>query len=96
MLDFADSILEYGLAPGCMLLDNRWERMTGELAFEPRAFEEPAALVRILKNKGFTVLLTISPFVAIEANVLNDCSKQKRVISDPHLDVSRVVVKLSP
>lgn len=87
VIGFADSILEYGLAPGVLVLDSRWERKYGDLEFNKTTFPDARGVVQILRNKGFRVLLTISPFISIEAAILSDCSRNNRVISDPHLSV---------
>ena len=84
---FADSIWEHGLDPGSILLDSRWESHHGDFSMDTKAFPNPSSFIKVLKNKGFRVLLTVSPFIGIDASGLMDASKNNRVISDPHLMV---------
>lgn len=70
---YVDQITNYGLA-GIILLDSRWENSIGELKMNETAFANPRILVNILHNKGFKIMLQISPNVALRSALVDGAS----------------------
>lgn len=76
-----------GFEPGILLLDNRWERRVGELVVNETSLPNSAKLFGRIKEKGFQIMLSVSPFIGIGNPVIEQASRDKRLISDPNLQV---------
>ncbi|KAI1291091.1 Oligosaccharide 4-alpha-D-glucosyltransferase [Halotydeus destructor] len=85
--DYANSTIEYGMEPGFILLDSRWEDRIGDLEVNSYSFPSVSNMFSVLRNQGYKVLLTVSPFMDIGAKGLPEASRDARIISDPHLKV---------
>lgn len=70
---YVDQITNYGLA-GIILLDSRWENSIGQLKMNETVFNNPKVLVNILHNKGFKIMLTISPNIDLRSEFVENAS----------------------
>ncbi|XP_017483029.1 PREDICTED: uncharacterized family 31 glucosidase KIAA1161-like [Rhagoletis zephyria] len=64
---------DYGLNYGIILLDSRWENTIGELRMN-ESFSNPKVLVNILHNKGFKIMLQLSPNIALRSPLVDSAS----------------------
>ena len=71
---YVDQITDYGLA-GIILLDSRWENSIGELKMNESVFNNPKVLVNILHNKGFKIMVTVSPNIDLRSTRVDNASK---------------------
>ncbi|XP_046912476.2 myogenesis-regulating glycosidase [Dermatophagoides farinae] len=71
---YVDQITNYGFG-GIILLDSRWENSIGELRMNENVFNTPKALINILHNKGFKIMLTISPNVDLQSELVENANK---------------------
>ncbi|KAH9424835.1 hypothetical protein DERP_012321 [Dermatophagoides pteronyssinus] len=71
---YVDQITNYGFG-GIILLDSRWENSIGELRMNENVFSTPKALINILHNKGFKIMLTISPNVDLRSELVENADK---------------------
>ncbi len=62
LLDYADRILGAGLPAGTLLVSDGWRSYNGTYDFDKDFFPDPRAMVDRLHEKGFKVMLTVTPF----------------------------------
>jgi alpha-glucosidase (family GH31 glycosyl hydrolase) len=62
-LRYAQSILEAGLPPGVLMIDDFWYKHCGQWQWDPEAFPQPKEMVAQLHQWGFLVMLWICPWV---------------------------------
>ena len=63
ILAYAQSMLDHGLPPGMLIIDDTWQAGYGDWRFEPSRFRDPKGMVAKLHAMGFKVLLWMCPFV---------------------------------
>lgn len=69
VLAYARSLLEAGLPPGAIIIDDNWAPDYGDWQFDRTRFPDPQALVDELHALGFSVMLWIVPFVSPDGAV---------------------------
>lgn len=67
ILNYANKIIENGLPTGVLMIDDNWQKQYGNFEFRPDKFPNPKAMVSELHQKGFPVILWISPFVSADS-----------------------------
>lgn len=85
---YADQITNYGFG-GIILLDSRWENTIGEMKMNETLFNNPKALINILHNKGFKIMLTVSPNQAFDASTIAECDDY--ILKDSHLQTPLLI-----
>lgn len=63
---YAQSMLDNGLPPGVLMIDDTWQTGYGEWYFDGRRFSDPKGMVERLHAMGFKVLLWICPWVGMD------------------------------
>ncbi|MFL0564469.1 glycoside hydrolase family 31 protein [Microbacterium sp. 179-I 1D1 NHS] len=63
-LAYAKGVLEAGMPPGVLFIDDSWSPDYGTLEFDAARFPDPAAMVTQLHQWGFRVMLWLVPFVS--------------------------------
>ena len=66
VLSYARGILEHGLPPGIIMIDDTWQEDYGKWEFHPGRFPNPAAMCDQLHKMGFKVMLWVCPFVSMD------------------------------
>ncbi len=66
VLEYARGILEGGLPPGIIMIDDTWQEDYGKWNFNPARFPDPRAMCDELHRLGFKVMLWICPFVSMD------------------------------
>ncbi len=84
---YVDRIMSDGFEPGLVLLDSRWENIIGDFKMNETSFSNPSVLVNILHNKGFKILLTITPNIDLHSNTLSNARLNHRLFRDVRLNV---------
>jgi len=64
VLNYAHAILEHGLKPGILIIDEGWQQNYGVWEFDEKKFPNPKAMVQELHELGFVVMLWVVPWVA--------------------------------
>lgn len=67
ILDYAQSMLDHGLPPGVLMIDDTWQLDYGTWEFDPRRFPDPKGMVDKLHKMGFKVLLWMCPYVSMDS-----------------------------
>ncbi len=66
VIAYADSVVQSGMKPGILIIDDGWMNAYGEWAFSS-AFPNPKEMVERLHSLGFKVILWMCPFVSVNA-----------------------------
>ena len=66
ILEYAQSMLDNGLPPGMLMIDDTWQAGYGDWRFEPSRFKDPKGMVEKLHAKGFKVILWMCPWVGMD------------------------------
>ncbi len=63
VISYAESIIEKGMPPGLLIIDDGWMCDYGDWRFDQRKFPDPKAMIDRLHSLGFKVILWVCPFV---------------------------------
>lgn len=66
VLEYARGILDHGLPPGIIMIDDTWQEDYGKWEFHPGRFPDPGAMCEKLHSMGFKVMLWVCPFVSMD------------------------------
>ena len=66
VLAYAKGILDNGLPPGIIMIDDTWQEDYGKWVFHPGRFPDPKAMCDQLHRMGFKLMLWICPFVSMD------------------------------
>lgn len=61
---YADSVLANGFPAGILMIDDNWQRYYGSFDFKAERFPDPKRMIDRLHDKGFRVMLWVSPFMS--------------------------------
>lgn len=64
LLNYAKSIIENGMPPGVLIIDDNWMQDYGTWDFEKHRFPDPAGMVQSLHELGFKIMLWVCPYVS--------------------------------
>ena len=67
ILAYAHSMVENGLSPGVLMIDDTWQAGYGDWRFEPSRFQDPKAMCEELHSLGFKVVLWMCPYVSMDS-----------------------------
>ena len=68
ILEYAHAIVDSGLTPGILMIDEGWSEDYGVFDFYPGRFEDPKAMVQELHALGFVVMLWVTPHISPDSN----------------------------
>jgi len=82
ILNYAHKIIENGLPPGVIMIDDNWQTDYGTWDFSAARFSDPKAMMDQLHEMGFKVMLWICPFVSADSEVYRYLDRQGMLILD--------------
>ncbi len=83
VLRYARSVVENGLQPGVLMIDDTWQEDYGLWDFHPGRFPAPKQMVDELHAMEFKVMLWIVPFVSPDQNLIyHDLKKHGALLRD--------------
>lgn len=90
VLAYAEEIIARDYPRSVMEIDDRWQTAYGDLAFDPKKFPDPAAMVARLHEGGFRVTLWVTPFFNPNSAAFVEAARQgflvrERVTGQPIL-----------
>lgn len=77
VLKYAHAIIDNGLPPGVLMIDDTWQEDYGVWDFHPKKFPDPKAMVNELHQLGFKVMVWICPFVSADQEVYRKLKDKK-------------------
>lgn len=66
ILAYAKSMIDHGIPPGVIMIDDTWQAGYGDWRFEPRRFPDPKAMMDELHAMGYKVMLWMCPYVGMD------------------------------
>mgnify|MGYP003461635702 FL=1 len=82
VLAYAKRILDSGLPPGVLMIDDNWSPDFGDWQFDTRRFPDAAAMVAQLHALGFHVMVWIVPFVSPDSAIFRDLAARDLLLKD--------------
>jgi alpha-glucosidase len=82
ILEYAQGIVDHGLPPGVLMIDDNWQQDYGKWDFKSERFSDPKAMIATLHSEGFKVMLWLCPFVSPDCDVYRDLAKQNLLVKD--------------
>lgn len=82
VLTYAHAIIENGLPPGVMMIDDNWQRAYGDWEFRAERFADPKAMVDELHEMGFKVMMWVCPFISPDTEVYRDLRDRGLLLMD--------------
>ena len=76
ILAYAHAIVDNGLPPGVLMIDDNWQEDYGKWTFHPGRFPDPQAMMRELHGLGFKVMVWVCPFVSPDCDVYRALAKK--------------------
>ncbi|MCM0647318.1 glycoside hydrolase family 31 protein [Clostridium swellfunianum] len=67
VLAYAKAIIDNGMPPGILIIDDNWQEDYGVWSFHPGRFPQPKAMIAKLHEMGFKVMLWICNFVSADS-----------------------------
>ncbi|MBQ3747217.1 MAG: dihydrodipicolinate synthase family protein [Kiritimatiellae bacterium] len=66
VLSYARSMLEHGVPPGVLMIDDTWQAGYGDWRFEPSRFPDPKGMIDELHAMAYKVMLWMCPYVGMD------------------------------
>ncbi len=66
VLKYAHDIIDHGLPPGIIMIDDTWMEDYGKWEFHPGRFPDPKAMCDELHANGFKIMLWVVPLVSLD------------------------------
>jgi alpha-glucosidase len=85
VLKYAHAIVDNGLPPGVLMIDDNWQEDYGKWNFHPGRFGDPKAMMQELHNLGFKIMLWVCPSVSPDCDVYRDLAKKKSFFMENYL-----------
>lgn len=64
LLNYAKSIIQNGMPPGVLIVDDNWMQDYGTWDFDKHRFPDPAGMMESLHELGFKIMLWVCPYVS--------------------------------
>lgn len=82
ILEYARAIINNGMPPGIIMIDDNWQEDYGKWNFHKGRFPDPKAMMKELKELGFKVMLWVCPFVSADSDVYRKLEKKRMFMLD--------------
>jgi len=82
ILNYARAILDHDWPPGVLMIDDNWFQYNGNWKFPLDRFPDPRGMADWLHEKGFKVVVWISPFIASDTYTYRLLNQKKCFIYD--------------
>ena len=90
VLKYAHAIVDNGLPPGVLMIDDNWQEDYGKWTFHPGRFNDPKAMMNELHALGFKVMVWVCPFVSPDCDVYRALARKKAFFMDQPGDPAMV------
>ena len=82
VLRYAQTMLDNGLPPGVIMIDDTWQHDYGVWKFDANKFPDPKAMIDTLHGNGFKVMLWICPFVSADSREYRELAQEGGLLLD--------------
>lgn len=90
ILKYAKGIIDNGMPPGVIMIDDGWSEYYGDWRFHGGKFNNPKAMISKLHEEGFKVMLWVCPFVSADSVMFRDALSKDILIKDKSGDAYMV------
>lgn len=66
VLQYARGIIDSGMPPGVLMIDDGWAQYYGQWEFHNGKFPDPKEMIKTLHDMGFHVMLWVCPFISAD------------------------------
>lgn len=91
VLKYAHAIVNNGLPPGVLMIDDTWQEDYGVWDFHPKKFPNPKAMMEELHRLGFKVMLWVCPLVSPDSKEYRELAKKDCLLKDSSTNRSYMV-----
>ncbi|MCR5255220.1 MAG: glycoside hydrolase family 31 protein [Acetatifactor sp.] len=82
ILRYAQGILDNGMPPGVIMIDDGWSEDYGNWTFHTGKFPNPDKMIKKLHGDGFKVMLWVCPFITADTVMFRDALAKDILIKD--------------
>lgn len=82
ILEYAHSIVDNGMTPGILMIDEGWSEDYGVFDFYPGRFASPKKMIKELHELGFTIMLWVTPIISPDSNAFREIRDKDFLIKD--------------
>lgn len=82
ILKYAQAIVDNGLTPGVLMIDDNWQEDYGSWTFHPGRFKSPKEMIAKLHKMGFKVMLWVCPYISADSKDGREVAKKKLVFQN--------------
>ncbi len=82
VLKYAHSVLEHGMPPSILMIDDGWSNTYGNWSFSAERFPSPKEMLEELHQLGFKVMMWICPFITPDTLEYRDLEKAGLLVTD--------------
>ncbi|MEO6546481.1 MAG: glycoside hydrolase family 31 protein [Ferruginibacter sp.] len=93
VLKYAHAIIDNGLAPGVLMIDDTWQENYGVWDFNSKKFPSPKKMMDELHVMGFKVMLWICPFVSADSKEYRELAEKGALLKDSKNNGESLLVK---
>ncbi len=88
ILSYAEEIVNNGMPPGILMIDEGWASDYGIYDFSAERFPDPCAMVDRLHALGFTVMLWVVPLISPDGNVFRELRDTDILLHDKNGEIA--------
>lgn len=82
VLAYAQAVLEQGMPPGVLMIDDNWHEPYGTWRFHSGRFPDPKGMIDQLHGMGFKVMLWVCPFVSPDSRTFRELEGKGYLLKD--------------
>ncbi|MNB75528.1 Alpha-xylosidase [compost metagenome] len=82
VLQYARKVLEHGMPPGVIMIDDNWHEPYGTWTFHSGRFPDPGRMARELHTLGFKVMLWVCPFISPDSRTFRQLEPAGILLKD--------------
>ncbi len=83
IMKYAENILQSGMPPGVLMIDDGWSEYYGNWSFHSGRFTDSEGMLKKLHQLGFDVMLWICPYVSSDTEAYREALKKDILIKTP-------------
>ncbi|MWV47375.1 glycoside hydrolase [Paenibacillus sp. HJL G12] len=82
VLAYAKAVLDQGMPPGVIMIDDNWHEPYGTWRFHSGRFPDPKRMVEQLHEMGFKVMLWVCPFISPDSRTFRELETKGYLLKD--------------
>lgn len=82
VLAYAKAVLDQGMPPGVIMIDDNWHEPYGSWRFHSGRFPDPKGMIEQLHGMGFKVMLWVCPFISPDSRTFRELEARGYLLKD--------------